>query len=511
MPTAVRTEPAGAARAESAPRAPVISTEIWLLALIVLIGAALRFATLGSQSYWTDEATTVHELGLSFGGMLHAVANNESTPPLYYILAWGWAKVFGTGEVGLRSLSALAGVAVIPVTYLCGCELGSRRAGLFAAALAALNPFLIWYSQEARAYMLFTLLSGLSVLFFARAWRRGGATRDLVWWAVVSSLALLTHFFAGFLVATEAVWLLLALRTRAAVLASGAVAVVQAALIPLVVGDVGHPLLGWIADFPLSVRIEQVPVALGLGTLYLSSAVTHALVGAAVLAAIVAGLVVLGARGRARSGAVAAATLAATTIFVPLILAEAGRDYYVARNLIGAWIPLAVLIGIACTAWRTLPLGAALGALLLGAFAFSQAKIQTDTNSIYQRPNWRGVAVALGRPSGTRAIVAYDGAYATGPLSIYLPGSFSPRAASSSFELDELDVVGSSAQTVASRLPPGTRLIAARSFGDILLARFALASTQPLTAAQIEARAPSLLGPEGAGGEVLVQRSVAHG
>src|SRR5205823_9773901 len=124
------------------------------------------------QSYWVDEATTVRELHLSFGGMLHAVATNESTPPLYYGLAWVWAKVLGTGEVGLRSLSALSGVAVIPVVYLAGRELGSRRAGVYAALLAALSPFLIWYSQEARAYMLLTLVCALSFLFFARALRR---------------------------------------------------------------------------------------------------------------------------------------------------------------------------------------------------------------------------------------------------------------------------------------------------------------------------------------------------
>ena len=47
--------------------------------------------------------------------MLHAVKVSESNPPLYYVLAWGWAKAFGTGEVGLRSLSALFGAATVPV------------------------------------------------------------------------------------------------------------------------------------------------------------------------------------------------------------------------------------------------------------------------------------------------------------------------------------------------------------------------------------------------------------
>jgi mannosyltransferase len=471
-----------------------------MVAAIVALGAAIRFATIASQSYWVDEATTVRELHLSFGGMLHAVATNESTPPLYYALAWVWAKVFGTGAVALRSLSALAGVAVIPVVYLAGRELGSRRAGVYASLLAALSPLLIWYSQEARAYMLFTLLCALSFLFFARALREPTA-RNLGWWAACSSLAALTHFFAGFLVAPEAIWLVAKHRNRPTLLAAVVVAMVQAALIPLVVGDLGHPLLGWIKQFPLSIRIEQVPVALGLGTLYLSPLVSGGLIAAALLALVVALLVVFGADPRERSGAVAAAVVATCTIFVPLILAAAGRDYYIARNLIGAWVPLAVLLAIACTALRSLPAGAALGALLAGAFVIAQVKI--DSTARYQRPDWQGVAAALGHPTGARAVVAYDGPYASGPLLIYLPRSSLWGGAALS--VDEVDVVGNTYQTLAKSLPAGIRVIATRTVDQFLVTRFALPQGREINPAEV---APSLLGPEPSGvGVVLVQRA----
>src|SRR5205085_553594 len=374
MLTPVRREAAAAARADPAPPARPTATrsaafETWLVAAILAVGAAIRFATIASQSYWVDEATTVHELHMSFGAMLHAVATNESTPPLYYVLAWGWTKVFGTGEAGLRSLSALAGAAVIPVIYLAGRELATRRAGALAALFAAVNPFVIWYSQEARAYMLFALLSALSFLFFARALRRGDRhERELIWWAVFSALAILTHFFAGFLLAPEAIWLLVALRSRAAALATAVLAAAQAALVPLLAGDLGHPLLQWITQFPLSIRIQQVPVAFGLGTLYLSPVLSGGLVAAGCLAAIVALLVLFGADSSEQRGALAATLVAAPTILVPLVLAELGHDYLLARNMIGAWIPLVVLVAIACTALRTLPAGAALAALLVGAF-----------------------------------------------------------------------------------------------------------------------------------------------
>ncbi len=102
---------------------------------------------------------------------MEAVGFSESAPPLYYALAWLWTQVVGTGELGLRSLSALAGVATVPVAYLLGIELRDRRAGIAAAALVAVNPMLLWYSQEARGYALLVLLTALALLYFLRGRR----------------------------------------------------------------------------------------------------------------------------------------------------------------------------------------------------------------------------------------------------------------------------------------------------------------------------------------------------
>jgi hypothetical protein len=104
----------------------------------------------------------------------------------------------------MRSLSALAGTASIGVVYLTARALPvPRRGALIVAAVVAVSPVLIWFSQDARAYALVFLLAALSFLFFAGS-RRGGAGRDLAWWGVFSALALATHYFAGFLVAPEA-------------------------------------------------------------------------------------------------------------------------------------------------------------------------------------------------------------------------------------------------------------------------------------------------------------------
>jgi 4-amino-4-deoxy-L-arabinose transferase-like glycosyltransferase len=137
----------------------------------------------------------------------------EAYPPLYFVLAWPWSKMFGLSEFGLRSLSAVLGTATVPVAYAAARRLFSVRVGLFAALLVACSPLLVWYSQEARPYALLVFLSTLSLFWFVRV-LDDARPADFIGWSVVSTLALLTHNFALFPVGFEAAWLLVAFRRR---------------------------------------------------------------------------------------------------------------------------------------------------------------------------------------------------------------------------------------------------------------------------------------------------------
>jgi mannosyltransferase len=211
------------------------------LLLIVALGAVLRFATLGTQSFWLDEHATLDVIS-SDGviDLLRGVQAGESNPPLYYLLAGAWKEVFGSTEVGVRSLSAVLGTATIPVVYGAASALATRRAGLIAAALTATAPILIWYSQESRNYALLVFLVALAFLCFVRALEDRGH-RWLLGWAIASSLALTTHYFAFALIVPEAVWLFA--RGRGSrldtALAVGVVAAVGTALLPRGAGPRG--------------------------------------------------------------------------------------------------------------------------------------------------------------------------------------------------------------------------------------------------------------------------------
>ena len=134
---------------------------------VIVLAAALRFYRLGAQSLWADEGNSAAMATRSLLRIAQDAAA-DIHPPLYYWLLRLWTAVFGLSESALRSLSALLGVALVYVIYLIGRRLHSERLGIAAAFLAAINPFQLYYAQEARMYMLLGLWSGLLTYAFMR-------------------------------------------------------------------------------------------------------------------------------------------------------------------------------------------------------------------------------------------------------------------------------------------------------------------------------------------------------
>src|SRR4051812_31128142 len=239
----------------SATRAGWRPSALQVVVALTIAGGALRFATLDVQSIWGDEAITMLLVRRGFGSMLSHLSSSESAPPLYYVLAWVWTKVFGTGPLAFRTLSALAGTLTIPVIWACGREISDRVAG-WAAALAVVSPAMYYYSQEARAYALLILFCAAAFLFFERALaRRDG--RSLAWWGGFSALALLTHYFAAFLFVPEAVILARRLGWRRLLVPAGAVVLVGAALLPLSVAQRNSGKANWIEESSLVNRVGE--------------------------------------------------------------------------------------------------------------------------------------------------------------------------------------------------------------------------------------------------------------
>jgi len=385
------------------------SRVFWIVAGLTALAAVLRFATLGLQAYHHDEIVTASRvLRGSFWHAMDAVGFSESAPPLYYALAWFWTQATGTGEFGLRSLSAVAGVATVPAAYLVGRELRERRTGLVAAALVAVNPMLLWYSQEARAYALLILLCTISLLFCVRA-LRGGGRRDFVFWGLAAGLALATHYFAFFPLAVEALWLLRR-RGRNYLAGVGVFAAFAFALLPLAYHQMSLAHAEWISNFSLGHRLAETAMAFFTGETADIIARPERPELAAVplvlgLAALLL-LVVRATRAERRAAAIPL-SLALAAIGIPFLLAvlPGGKDFVLARNVVPALVPLLLALAIGLTLPAARRLGTAIGALLL-AYSLGFC-IWASFAPDLQRPDWEAVAAEIGEPQAPRATVTW--------------------------------------------------------------------------------------------------------
>ncbi len=170
-----------------------------LLILIMVLAAGLRFYALGHSSLWSDEGNSWALLSRSFAQIARDAAA-DIHPPGYYWLLKLWTAGFGTDAVGMRSFSAVAGLLLVYVIFRLGQLFQTDRqqlplVALLAALLAAVNPFLIYYSQEARMYLLLTLASAC-LCWALLAWLDRGRRWDwrLFGYALAGVVGLWSHY-----------------------------------------------------------------------------------------------------------------------------------------------------------------------------------------------------------------------------------------------------------------------------------------------------------------------------
>jgi mannosyltransferase len=401
-------------------RATARGTYGWPIAVLTVLGGALRLTALGTQSFDGDELSTAALMAGSFSDLFSSVERTEAVPYPYFLLLKGWAELFGTSEFSLRLPSAIAGALTVPVAALVTKELLSARAALLTAALVAVNPLLVWYSQQARVYALFALLGTLMLLYFQRA-LDGGRTRTLALWALWSALALLVHYFAIFLIVPQAVWLAVTARRHrragAVLAAASTVAIVAIALAPLAERQRYVPGgAGGVQFSSLAKRAVQVPKNFVVGPTTPAKQLVIPLAALLALAALAP--LVRGGLSAWEPGVIIAAFVAVSAVVPPVVLAVIGVDYLTVRNVICGVVPFLMLVAAGATADRR----SLLAALVLAALSLVVV-ISVATNARHQRPNLRGLADRIGAPTQTRVIALSAAGYSPRQLNVYLPGA----------------------------------------------------------------------------------------
>ncbi|HUW95528.1 MAG TPA: glycosyltransferase family 39 protein [Anaerolineae bacterium] len=192
----------------------------WILVLVLLVAFGLRLYSLPDKEMWYDEAFAVlyaeNELGSIVYGTITPVegAAADIHPLLYYFFLHGWMGI-GQSPFLVRFPSVVFGLVSICLLFRIAKELFDAQAALLAATLAAISPFHIWYSQEARMYSLLCLLSLLSIYLFVKA-GKSNEWRHWIGFGLCTGVALYVHNLAFLIIV--ALDLVVLLRRRWALL-----------------------------------------------------------------------------------------------------------------------------------------------------------------------------------------------------------------------------------------------------------------------------------------------------
>ncbi|MBK6327744.1 MAG: glycosyltransferase family 39 protein [Chloroflexi bacterium] len=187
-----------------------------LVVVLLWLAMGLRFHNLGAQSFWNDEGNSARLSERTIQLIIEGTAS-DIHPPLYYLLLRGWRELAGDSEFGLRSLSAFAGLLVVPLAMALARNPQSAIRNpqwLLVGLITAVSPPLIYYSQEARMYALLGLLAALSTWLLVRSAESGVRNWGYAVAYVLTAVAgLYTHyFFPAVLAAQGAVVVIWAVR-----------------------------------------------------------------------------------------------------------------------------------------------------------------------------------------------------------------------------------------------------------------------------------------------------------
>ncbi|MGQ0583895.1 MAG: glycosyltransferase family 39 protein [Reyranella sp.] len=165
------------------------------------VGLVGAFIGLKVSSFWIDELFTawIVEVGIGLDEFIARIVTDVH-PPVYYVLTFAYAQLFGDGEVGLRSLSAILAVAAILLFIVTTRAYFSLAARLFGAAMATGSFFWFYQAQNARGYSL-AFLIGVAMLAISlsilakRARRETRMLPELAGLAVLMLIGSFVHFY----------------------------------------------------------------------------------------------------------------------------------------------------------------------------------------------------------------------------------------------------------------------------------------------------------------------------
>ena len=313
----------------------------WVSMLFVAtVAAAVRLPGVYGRPFWEDEVASAKILVQpTFIAMLRRVAQTESTPPLWYAVAWLVHQV-GVPLQSERLLSVIFGALFAAAVVRLAHRFVALPLATAAGLIAALGAEFVVHGAELRAYELFALLAVALGLCALRLLQQPSRRWDISL-AAIAAAGCLTHYFFAFSVGAVLVWLWLdpgARRIRCrgtvALLVGSAIA---ASWLPVMLTQYRHGHFRWIGAFRWR-SVEAVPLRL------FTYAYSNVPSGQALS---IAALIALSIGGLQLARRSAPGRLVVLLAFGPIVLAAtewaAGMPIFDLRNLIGVGPYMAVI------------------------------------------------------------------------------------------------------------------------------------------------------------------------
>jgi mannosyltransferase len=195
----------------SDPAASKRTARIWrMVGALTVVALVLRCIGVNGE-LWLDEMyASILSFRRSFVGLL-TVYEGDNQHPLYSLLAHLGIVLFGESPMAIRLPALLFGAASVPMLYVLGSRVSSRREALLAAALLTVSYHHVWFSQNARGYTMLAFWTLAATYFLYRAIRESSA-RYFAWYGVIVAFGIYTHLTMVFMVSAHVLicaWLIM--------------------------------------------------------------------------------------------------------------------------------------------------------------------------------------------------------------------------------------------------------------------------------------------------------------
>ena len=157
-------------------------------------------------SLWLDETLVYFVIKDGFAEVLERTHRYHGQSPLFYVLAWLSSQLTGISEFALRLPSLICTLLALHPLYRVTRHLLDREVGILALVVFLYLGEAVVFFSYLRPYGLGIVCCLYSVMYLLR-WLGSERKRELVLFAIFTTLSIYAHYFFGFILLLETLYL----------------------------------------------------------------------------------------------------------------------------------------------------------------------------------------------------------------------------------------------------------------------------------------------------------------